>query len=57
MSFPGCSCGHHLEFLKKRKIGERNKLPLSGWARNARDDDGDGGGGPSQYSTSNMVVQ
>jgi len=30
----------YLEFLKQRKIGEKYKLPLSGWARNGKDEVG-----------------
>ena len=33
----------HLKFLKQSKIGERNKLPPTGWVRNGRDEgEGDG---------------
>ena len=46
MSFVECLFNRHLEFLKQRKIREGNKLPLSGLARNGRDEGG--GGGPEQ---------
>ena len=44
MSFAECLFSRHLEFPKQRKIKERNKLPLSGLARNGSDE---GGGGSS----------